>query len=125
MSSDEHDEPDARAFGLTRDYRRKPEVEAEIRSLRKLADDRLVSVAENAQAIETIIHAARRLRRAGRDEDAAALEEVLLRRADHVVALAARRQFPSSPANREDAVQEVALQVWQAVRDCSPKGEFW
>ncbi len=125
MADDEQEHMESQSLGFTRDYWCKPEVAAEIRSLRDVPDEQLVEVDTQSRELETLVRAIRRLIRAGREAEATVLEDILLRRAERVIARVARNQFADSPSDREDAIQEVTLRLWQKVGDCSPKEEFW
>jgi DNA-directed RNA polymerase specialized sigma24 family protein len=113
------------AIGLTRDYKRLPAVEAEIAALAEVADTGLRAAAAAAKAPETLVHAIRRLKRAGDERGARELAGLLVERAQALVARAAAGQFPSSPDDRADVVQMASVQLWQEVLDTSPGQEFW
>jgi DNA-directed RNA polymerase specialized sigma24 family protein len=104
-------------------------VEAEIVALPEVTDAGFRTAAINAQAAETIVHAIRRLQRAGDVEGAKALIEPLLERATPVVDRVMRSQFPARDpraiGDREDASLQVAEQLWREVFDTSPGQEFW
>jgi DNA-directed RNA polymerase specialized sigma24 family protein len=117
-------EPPA-ARGLTRDYRRKPEVEAEIASLADAGDAAFYSAVEQAQADETLVYGIRKLLRCGRADEAKQLAQVLLARATPLIAWASGSQFPESQADRKDTMQMAGFQLWREVYDLSPKEEFW
>jgi RNA polymerase sigma factor (sigma-70 family) len=115
----------APALGLTRAYRRRPEVEAEIRALPDPGDPTFRAAAEAAQASETLVYAIRALVRTGREAAANSLADALIQRAAPLVARLARNQFLRSPADQEDLMQMTAVQMWQEVFDTRGTQEFW
>lgn len=104
---------------------RRPEVEAEISALPMGTGVNFQVAVAQADAPETLVHGIRRLRRAGDNEGAHALVDVLIELATPLLERAARRQFPHSEDDRQDALQLVALQLWREVIDTSPQEEFW
>jgi hypothetical protein len=79
---------------------------------------------EAVQAPETLVHAIRQLRRAGDEEGARDVAELLIERAQDLFARAAA-QFPLSSDDRAELVQTASLQLWREVFDTSPREEFW
>lgn len=112
-------------IGLTRDYTREPEVEAEIARLSGVATPGFVAAAGQARHLETLVYAIHQLLRAGRAAEADALAEKLFERASEMLAKAARSRFPHMPDLQEEVLQETARLVWKAVSDTSPTSEFW
>ncbi len=113
----------AGAYGLERSYRRRANVEAEIRAL-PADPGALPGALAQAAACETVVHGIRRLVRAGRDgavQDACAL---LIARCTPLLAAIARSQ-PVAPGEHEDLVQAATLQMWQEVCDLAAQHEFW
>src|SRR4051812_31212462 len=117
--------PDSPALGLTRAYRRRPDVEAEIRALPAPADPSFRAAVEAAQAAETVVYAIRQLVRAGQPDRANTLADGLVRRAAPMIARVARTQFPRSSADQDDLMQMAAVQMWQEVFDTRGTQEFW
>jgi DNA-directed RNA polymerase specialized sigma24 family protein len=117
--------PAGPALGLTRAYRRRPEVEAEIRALPDPAAPAFLAAAAGAQAPETVVYAIRCLLRAGQRSRADALAEGLIDRAAPYLARAARAQFPRSEADQDDLMQMATVQMWREVFDTGSRQEFW
>lgn len=113
------------ALGLTRAYRRRPDVEAEIRALPAPTDRAFGKAVAAAQAAETVVYAIRARVRAGDVAGANALADELVRRAAPLIARLARGQFFRSPADQEDLAQMAAVQMWQEVFDTRGTQEFW
>lgn len=78
-----------------------------------------------AQEPETIVHGIRRLLRAGDRAGTLPLTEILIEKVTRTLEAMARRQFPQSPQDQEDACQEATIQLWCEIADTSPKEEFW
>jgi len=108
-----------------RHYERLPEVEAEISALPTGAGIEFRVAVAQACAPETVVHGIRRLRRAGDNEGTNTLLDVLVELATPLLERAARRQFPHSEDDRQEAMQRAAVQLWQEVIDTSPKEAFW
>ena len=115
----------AAALGLTRSYRRRPDVEAEIRALPAPGAPGFVRAAQAVQAPESLVFAIRGLVRAGDPAQANVLADELVRRAAPAIARAARGQFPRSTADQDDLMQMASVQMWQEVFDTRGSQEFW
>jgi RNA polymerase sigma factor (sigma-70 family) len=116
-------QPTPGALGLTRDYRRRPAVETEIRAL-PAAGATLVAALRTAVAPETLVHGIRRLRTAGEAAAADTVMSLLIERISGLVAAVAYSQAVL-PEDREDIVQATFIQVWNEITDTRPQFEFW
>jgi hypothetical protein len=108
-----------------RRYAKLPEVEAEISALPTGTGIEFRVAIAQASAPETVVHGIRRLRRTSDNEGADALLDVLIQLATPLLERAARKQFPDSEDDRQEAVQRAAFQLWREVIDTSPKEAFW
>jgi len=115
--------PPSGALGLSRDYRRRPAVEAEIRAL-PAAGPALVAALHTATAPETLVHGIRRLLAAGQRAAADRALEALIERISPLVASIAWSQTVVAE-DREDIVQTTFIQLWREVADATPQHEFW
>lgn len=114
-----------RGAGLTRDYTRLPDVEAEIASLPPVDDEAFQQAVEHAKAVETVVHAIRRRLRAGDAVGAKALGPLLVAKCAHTIVRAAWARLPESANNRRDLEQDLLERVLRKVYDTSPAAEFW
>ena len=73
--------PGHTAVGLTRNYRRHDEVEAEIAALPEVGSAEFCAAVEQARHLETLIYAVRQLKRLGQDAQALTVLDRLLERA--------------------------------------------
>ena len=111
-------------YGLSRNYRRRADVEAEIVGLPPADHAGLTAALRAARAPETLVHGIRRLNRAGRTAEAQAMADLLVERVAPLVARIAYAQ--AVPAgDREDLAQMALTQMWQEVYDSAPQHEFW
>ena len=124
--TDEIDNPTTAtgAYGISRSYRRKAEVEAEIRALPPAHDPALPGALEAATAYETLTHGIRRLQAAGRTQAAEQVANRLIERIAPLVARIAAGQAVL-PDEREDLQQMALTQMWQEVYNPAPQHEFW
>lgn len=112
--------------GLTRAYRRLPEVEDEIAALPSPSAHNFGARATAAQAPEVLVHGVRQLLRNGNDAEARALAEVLAERAGPMFTRAARKRlFSRQSADIDDVAQGGLERFWQAIYDLTPRQEFW
>ncbi len=111
--------------GLTRGYVRRPHVEAEIVALPDVAAPDFMQVAARAEAIETLVHAIRRLVRAGNAVGVKELGTVLAGRVQRLVADTAMARFPGRPDDRHELSAALTERLWREVIDPSPRTEFW
>lgn len=120
------DGAEPRGIGLTRAYRRRPEVEAEIAALPDPSAPDFRAKAEGAKAPESLVYGVRRLLRAGNANEARLLAEVLAERAAPIFRRAAgNRLFSGQAADIDDVAYEGLERFWRAIHDLSPKQEFW
>jgi len=115
--------PAAGGYGLTRSYRRRPDVEAEIVAL-PADPSSLLRALRNAKAYETLVHGIRRLCADGRNHDAEVVADRLIDRATPLIARVAK-SISVSADEREDVIQEATIRMWKEVGDASPQHEFW
>ncbi len=113
-------------LGLSRAYRRRADVEAEIRALPAATDPiEFVAAVLGAAAPETLVYGIRRLRQAGADINLECLFTQLLQKAALLITTCAHKQFPDSADDRAELVQQVSVQIWREVYDTRPEQEFW
>jgi hypothetical protein len=112
-------------YGLTRAYTRLPHVEAEIRSLPDVTAPDFREAVARARAVETLVHAIRRLLRAGDPMGAKSLGAELVSRAEGMVARTAMAQFPNQADDRQELLSALAERLWREVSDTTPRTEFW
>jgi len=111
-------------LGLSRSYRRRAEVESEIRGLPPAGDPGLLPALAAAQALETLVHGIRRLQTAGRLLDAERVAQWLVERASPLVSRIAGSQVVPAD-DRDDLAQTALIQMWQEVYNTAPQHEFW
>lgn len=116
--------PPSGGLGLSRNYRRRADVEAEIVALPAATDGTLLPALQAASAAETLVHGIRRLVKAGRHGEAEQVAQALIERVTPLVARIAAGQVLLAE-DREDLVQTVLVQMWQEVYDPAPQHEFW
>ena len=112
-------------IGLTRDYERLPAVEAEIGALPPQDHAGFRAAVERTQSAEAVLYAIRQLVRAGRQEEARSMGNLLATRAESVMEKAARARFPTSPDLRQELLDSLGIQVVRKMIDTSPAAEFW
>ena len=110
---------------LTHDYQRRAEVEMEISTLPNVGTLQFGTVAAHVEHRETLVHSIRRLVRAGDERQSVELVDLLLQRAMADLKRIAASHFPMSQSDRDDVVQNAALQTYEEVCDTSAKEEFW
>lgn len=112
-------------IGLTRDYRRLPAVESEIAALPEVTDPAFWTAVRSAAALETLVHALRRLKRSGDEAGVQQIAGLLIDRVKSLLARAAAAQIVVSVADREDIEQIAAGQMWRELLETGPSQEFW